>query len=162
MSSIISTLDDINFYIYVCVGLTELVVGTIGNALTVIVFGQAPLRTARTASTLIVLAILNTIYLDLAVILRVMAGLRRQTDTTLGSDVLCHFFYFLLNGSASGIVALLAWIAFDRYEHSSDTALSQPLPTSGIFARAEMLENERGATRKCCIERHYRLSAVRF
>jgi hypothetical protein len=154
MSSIISTLDDINFYIYVYVGLTELVIGTIGNVLTVIVFGQAPLRTARTASTLIVLAILNTIYLDFAVILRVMAGIRRQNDTTFGSDVLCRFFYFLLNGSASAIVALLAWIAFDRYENTLDTALSIPSLILGICARPEMLENERGAPRKCYTEQH--------
>ena len=152
MSSIISTLDDINFYMYVYIGLTELVIGTIGNALTVIVFSQAPLRTARTASTLIVLAILNTIYLNFAVILRVMAGIRRQNDTTFGSDVLCHFFYCVLNGSASAIVALLAWIAFDRYERPWDTALSKLPSTSGICARLEILGDERGAPGKCCIE----------
>ena len=49
MPSIIIPLEDITFYMYVYAGLTELVIGTIGNALTVIVFGQAPLRTTRTA-----------------------------------------------------------------------------------------------------------------
>ena len=94
----ITTLDDINFYVYAYIGLIELVAGTVGNILTVIV-----------------LAILNTIYLDFAVSLRVLAGLRRQNDTTFGSDVLCHFFYFVLNGSVSAIMTLLAWIALDRY-----------------------------------------------
>ena len=111
MSSIISTLDDINFYVYVYVGLTELVIGTIGNALTVILFGQAPLRATRSALTIIVLAILNTIYLDFAITLRVMAGIRRQNDTTFGSDVLCRFFLFVLYGCATTIVGLLVCIA---------------------------------------------------
>ena len=114
MSSVADTLDNMNFYIYVYAGLVELVVGTLGNALTILVFCQAPLRSTRTAPTLIVLAILNTIYLDLAVTLRVIAGIRRQTDTTLGIEFICRIFYFALNGSINAALALLSWIAVDR------------------------------------------------
>ena len=136
MSSIISTLDDINFYVYVYVGLTELVIGTIGNALTVILFGQAPLRATRTALTIIVLAILNTIYLDFAITLRVMAGIRRQNDTTFGSDVLCRFFLFILYGCATAIVGLLVCIAVDRYLCSCRQASRRAWSTKRVLHTA--------------------------
>ena len=114
MSSVTDILDSLNFYIYVYAGLIELVVGTLGNALTIIVFSQAPLRSTRTAPTLIVLAIMNIIYLDFAVTLRVIAGTRRQSDATLGIELLCRIYYFVLNSSTSTVLGLLSWIAIDK------------------------------------------------
>ena len=114
MSTVSATLDNINFYIYVYVGLIELAVGTIGNALTIIAFSQAPLRSTRTAPVLILIAILNTIYLDFAVTLRSIAGTRHQTDSTLGSEFLCRIFYFVLNSSMDAALGLLSLVAVDR------------------------------------------------
>ena len=85
---------------------------------------------------LIVLAILNTIYLDFAVTLYVMASLGHPTDTTFGCDVLCRIYFFVLNTSSNAIVGLLVCIAIDRYLCSCRQASRRAWSTKKVLHTA--------------------------
>ena len=116
MSSLPALLDDISTYISISVGIIELVIGNVGNLLAIVLFNQYPFSSTRASLILIVIALLATIYLDLAVVLRVLAGFRRQPDTTFGSDVLCRLFLFVLLTTILSLLTLLVLVSIDRYE----------------------------------------------
>jgi hypothetical protein len=114
MSSLINTLNSISLNIYIYVGLVELVVGTVGNALTILVFSQAPLRSTRTVPCIIVLAIVNMIFLNYALISRAIAATHGRFDYMFGSNVLCVARYFGAYTLMSIAFLILSWIAIDR------------------------------------------------
>jgi len=114
MSSLINTLNSISLNIYIYVGFFELVIGTVGNALTIIVFSQAPLRSTRTAPCIIAVAVVNMIFLNYALISRAIAATHGQFDYTFGSDILCAVRYFLPYTTMCIAFFLLSWIAIDR------------------------------------------------
>jgi hypothetical protein len=114
MSSATDTVNNIFFNICIYVGSIEWVMGTVGNGLTIMVLRQAPLWSTRTATCLMVLAVMNIIYLNHALLTRAMAALYHQFDTTFGNDILCRFRYFVPYVSKTIILSLLSWIAFDR------------------------------------------------
>ena len=115
MSSVIPTLLEINRNAYVYLGTTVVTLGTVGNVLTLLVYSQNPLRATRTAPYIMLLAVMNTIYLDCNVIPRVYVSIWRQSDTAFGYDVLCRVRSVILWSCATVIMLLLPWLAFDRY-----------------------------------------------
>jgi hypothetical protein len=114
MSSLINTLNSISLNIYIYVGLVELVVGTVGNGLTIIVFSQAPLRSTRTVPCIITLAVVNIIFLNYALISRTIAATRGRLDYMFGSNILCVARNFGSYTLLSIAFLLLSWIAIDR------------------------------------------------
>ncbi len=114
MSSLINTLNSISFNIYIYVGLVELVVGTVGSGLTIIVFSQAPLRSTRAAPCIITVAVVNVVFLNYVLISRGTAGIYGRFDYTFGSNILCPVRYFLPYTSVCTAFLLLSWIAIDR------------------------------------------------
>jgi multisubunit Na+/H+ antiporter MnhB subunit len=96
------------------VGLVELVVGTVGNGLTIIVFSQAPLRSTRTVPCIIVLAVVNIIFLNYILISRAIAATNGRFDYTFGSNILCAVRYFLPCTTMCMAFLLLSWMAIDR------------------------------------------------
>jgi multisubunit Na+/H+ antiporter MnhB subunit len=114
MSSLINTLNNISLNIYIYVGLVELVVGTVGNVLTIIVFSQAPLRSTRTMPCIIALAVVNIIFLNYALISRAIVAIYGRFDYTFGSNILCAVRYFIPYTSMCIAFLLLSWMAIDR------------------------------------------------
>ena len=114
MSSLIDTLNNISFIIYLYVGVVEEVASTVSNGLTIMVFSRAPLRATRTSLSVITLAVMNMLFLSYALISRAIAAAYRQFDFTFGNSILCAARYFIPNTTMSIIFFLLSWIAFDR------------------------------------------------
>jgi hypothetical protein len=114
MSSLINTLNNISLNIYIYVGLVELVVGTVGNGLTIIVFSQAPLRSTRAVPCIITLAVVNIIFLNYILISRAIAATNGRFDYTFGSNILCVARYFIPYTSVYIVFLLLSWMAIDR------------------------------------------------
>ena len=114
MDSVVFILTEVNYYFYMIIGFIELLIGTIGNLLVVILFSQQPLRSAPTAPTLITVAVLGTIYLDFITILRFTAGLVHQPNITFDNDIICRLYHFLLNTCANALMLNLSYIAVDR------------------------------------------------
>ena len=113
-SSVINDLNITAFNIYFYVGLVELLTGIVGNTLTIFIFNQAPLHSTRTASSLVVLAVLNIAYLSYGLIPVIIIGLWRQTDITFGQDIFCRFRFIIAYTLTTSIVSLSCWITFDR------------------------------------------------
>jgi multisubunit Na+/H+ antiporter MnhB subunit len=96
------------------VGFVELVVGTVGNVLTIIVFSQAPLRSTRTVPCIIAVAVVNMIFTNYVLISRGTAATYGRFDYTFGSNILCAVRYFLPYTTMCIAFFLLSWIAIDR------------------------------------------------
>ncbi len=116
MSSTVDTLNNISLKIPIYIGFTELVVASVGNGLTIIIFRKKPLRSTRTAPYIMILAITNIIYLTHALLTRGIAALHNQFDATFGNDILCRFRSFMPYTFVTIIMSLLSWIAFDRQD----------------------------------------------
>jgi hypothetical protein len=114
MSSLINTLNSISLNIYIYVGLVEVVVGTVGNGLTIIVFSQAPLRSTRTVPCIIAVAVVNIIFSNYVLISRAIVATYGGFDYTFGSNMLCAVRYFLPYTTMCIAFFLLSWIAIDR------------------------------------------------
>jgi hypothetical protein len=114
MSSLINTLNSISLNICIYVGLAEVVIGTVGSGLTIIVFSQAPLRSASTVPCIIALAVVNIIFLNYVLISKRIAATYGRSDYTFGSNILCSARYFIPYTSMSTAFLLLSWIAIDR------------------------------------------------
>ena len=117
MSSAIPTLQEINRNVYIYGGPTVVILGTVGNILTLLVFSQNPLRSTRTAPYIMLLAVLSTIYLDCNVIPRFLVTLWRQTDTAFGYDIVCRLRSLILWSCVTVVMLLLPYLAFDRYSY---------------------------------------------
>ena len=95
-------------------GCVELVVGKIGNGLTIMVFSQAPLRSTRTVPCIIALAVVNIIFLNYTLVSRVIAGSHGVFDITFGRNILCATRYFIPYTSMTIVFLILSWISIDR------------------------------------------------
>jgi hypothetical protein len=114
MSSLSDVLNSISLNIFIYVGLVELVVGTVGNGLTIMVFSRAPLRSTRTVPCIITLAVMNIIFLNYILISRLIAALSGRFDYSFGNNIVCHVRYFIPYTTMSIVFFLLSWIAIDR------------------------------------------------
>ena len=114
MSTPTSTITEITRNIYIYAGITVLIVGSIGNILTVLIYSQNPFRSTRTAPYIIVLAIINTIFLNGNIIPRSIVSIWRQSDTAFGQDILCRLRSLILWSSVSSSMLLSSWLAIDR------------------------------------------------
>jgi hypothetical protein len=121
MSSLIPTLMEITRNLHIFLGPTVVILGTVGNVLTLLVYSQNPLRSTRTAPYIMLLAVLSTIYLDSNVIPRFFVTIWRQTDTAFGYDIVCRVRSLVLWSCVTVIMLLLSCLAFDRYSYFTIT-----------------------------------------
>ena len=117
MSSLIPTLQEAKRNAYIYLGSTVVILGTVGNLLTLLVYSQHPLRSTRTAPYIMLLAVLSTIFLDCNVVPRVYVTLWRQSDTAFGYDIVCRLRSLILWSCVTVIMLLLPYLAFDRYSY---------------------------------------------
>jgi hypothetical protein len=113
-TTLTATITEITLNIYIYAGITVLVIGSIGNMLTVLIYSQNPLRSTRTAPYIILLAILNTIFLNGNIIPRSIVSIWRQSDTAFGQDIVCRLRSLILWSSVSISMLLSSWLAIDR------------------------------------------------
>ena len=114
MLSVTFTMKEIILNIYTYVGTIEIVLGTIGNILTLLIYRQDPLRSTRTAPYIMILAVLNTIFLNGNAIPRLIVSVWREYDTTFGSEFVCPLRTTILWTCLTVIMLTLPWLAFDR------------------------------------------------
>lgn len=115
MATLAATLNEITYHFYIYAGIFVVVIGTVGNTLTIVIYSQNPLRSTRTAPYTILLAILSTIFLDGNVVPRIIVNIWHQTDTAFGQDIVCRLRSVVLWSCVTIILLVSSALAIDRY-----------------------------------------------
>ncbi|CAF1113520.1 unnamed protein product [Adineta steineri] len=122
MSSPLLPIDDINDYLLSTVGITFIILGTIGNLSNIILFTQRSLRTLSTCITyLLAASIANIIDIYSYILLRALYGF--NITPAYSSSIVCKLQLYLFYASFCTSSWFMVGCCADRYFSSSHNAI---------------------------------------